>query len=318
MILFFTAAPHSHTLDGLRGSPHGRPRMQVRSYDWLFARSRLRAAACVFTDFDRLRHFELLAAARAFRQLREAGLRVLNDPARSAQRAELLFLLHKTGVNRFRGYPAAHDPAPARFPVFLKCVSDHRQDFDELIPDQDALERRLRSVRASGYPLRDLLVIEFANREHRAGIYRRHTVYRIGDRMIPSNPVTEAGPFAKYGVDQVATDADRALSVDEIYANPYGERMRPVFELASIEYGRLDFGFDGDEPAVYEINTNPFIGTHVPGAKGRFAEAVAHSMRLVVEAVDALDGEDRTVRLTHPPGTLYRRPRFGPRRLRQP
>ncbi len=318
MIIFFTNAPHWRTLQGLVKSPYRKAPLKVRSYDWLFAQRGLRASMCIFTDFDRLRHFELVAAASAFRQLRAAGIRALNDPARCAQRAELLFRLHKAGVNGFSAYAASQDPRPARFPVFLKCETDHAQAFDELIPDQAALDAKLEAVRASGYPLRDMLVIEFANRELRAGVYERFTIYRIGDRMVPANRVMQDGPFVKYGTQGLATDAEHTAIAEEIFENPYAERLRPAFEIAGIEYGRADFGFDGERLSVFEINTNPHIGRRVRGASGRLQEAVAHSMRAIAEAVDALDGENHDVRFEYPRGTLVRQYRFGPRRLRQP
>jgi hypothetical protein len=307
MIIFFTTQPHRYTLDGLLQSRFRKAKVKVQSYDWLFRQSGIRAATCIFTDFDRLRHFELVMAARVFQQLRGGGIRVLNDPARCCQRQELLFRLYKAGINRFRAYPAALDPMPSRFPVFLKCESDHAQDFRELIADQATLENRLATLRASGFPLHYMLVIEFANRQHRDKVYRRYTIYRIGDRMVAANPVTEADPFVKYGDVGLATPADLAASVAEIMENPHADCMRRVFEIAEIEYGRADFGFDGDAPAVYEINTNPSIGAMVPGATGDFANAVQHSMRMIAEAVDAIDGEDRYARLAYPRECFSRR-----------
>jgi hypothetical protein len=318
MILFFTTEPHRYTLDGLRKSRYRKEKVKVRSYDWLFRQSVVRAGVCVFTDFERLRHFELVMAARVFRQLRLAGVRVLNDPARSCQRRELLFRLHKAGINGFRAYSAALDPTPSRFPVFLKCECDHAQEFRELISDQATLNQRLDALRASGFPLHYMLVIEFANREHRSNVYRRYSIYRIGERMVPANPVTEANPFVKYGTAGLATEADLSASVDVIMHNPHADHMRRVFEIAEIEYGRADFGFDGDAPAIYEINTNPTIGTHVPGAAGEFADAVEHSMRLIAEAVDALNAEDRQVRLSHPGDCFSRRPFSRALLLKQP
>jgi hypothetical protein len=318
MILFFTTRPHRYTLGGLRKSRYRTAQIRVRSYDWLFRQSKVRAATCIFTDFDRLRHFELVAAAGAFRQLREAGVRVLNDPARCCQRSELLFRLHQAGINRFRAYPAELAPRPSRFPVFLKCESHHNQDFDELIGDQAGLDRRLEDLRSSGFPLHYMLVIEFANREHRKHVYRRHTVYRIGDRLVPANAVTETSPFVKYGDPRIVTETDRAASVLEIMQNPYAETMRRVFDIAEIDYGRADFGFDGDTPAVYEINTNPAIGRRVRGMSGAFADAVECSMRMIAEAVDALDGQDNCVRLSYPRASFTLRHLPWVSRLRQP
>jgi hypothetical protein len=39
--------------------------------------------------------------------------------------------------------------------------------------------------------------------------------------------------------------------------NPHVERLRPVFELADLEYGRIDHALANGRPRVLEINTNP-------------------------------------------------------------
>jgi hypothetical protein len=35
--------------------------------------------------------------------------------------------------------------------------------------------------------------------------------------------------------------------------------MLRVFELAGVEYGRVDFGLVSGRPTVWEINTNPLV-----------------------------------------------------------
>jgi hypothetical protein len=299
MIVFFTTARHRYALKGIIRSRHRTAPVAVHSYDWLFRQSSMRAATCVFTDFDRLRPYELARAAVLYRQVRDSGIRVLNDPAAACHREELLFRLHQAGINKFQAYRAVLDPKPARFPVFLKNVSGHAQDLDELIGSQAELDLRLRELRDTGFPLTHMLVIEFANRMHRENIYRRHTIYRIGDRMVPANPVTEANPFVKYGNIGLASEADIERSTAEIMTNPHAALMRKVFDIASIEYGRADFGFDNGEPAVFEINTNPAIGERVVGAKGAYLDAISHSMKLIAEAASALDGEDKKAKLRH-------------------
>jgi hypothetical protein len=57
------------------------------------------------------------------------------------------------------------------------------------------------------------------------------------------------------------------IAPDDVYAdelrlmreNPYGQAMRRVFELAGVEYGRVDFGLVSGRPSVYEVNTNPQV-----------------------------------------------------------
>ena len=41
---------------------------------------------------------------------------------------------------------------------------------------------------------------------------------------------------------------------------PFMETIKQVFEIANIEYGRVDFGIVAGKPVFYEINTNPCVG----------------------------------------------------------
>jgi len=297
MIYFFTTRAHRYTLKGLRKSPHRDYPLRCRSYDWLFRQRRIVASACVFTDFDRLRYHELAEAARICRRLRDAGVRVLNDPARVLLRFDLLTLLQRRGINGYRVYPAASDPQPERFPVFLKCEEGHSQHFEALLPDQDALARFLEECRAQGRPLTRVLVTEFANTPIRDGVYRRHTVHRVGTQMIPGNAVIEARPFVKYGERGLTRDAEFDEAIEELRTNPHGERLRTVFDLAGIDYGRADFGFHEGRLAVYEINTNPTIGLDMTSRHEGFNEAVVDRLKDVVAAVGQLGGSSRAVRI---------------------
>ena len=299
MILFVTTSRHRYTLKQIVPGKLGRGTGRVVSYDWLFAQSSIRASAVVFTDFDRLRHYELTAAAGIYRQLRNQGIRVLNDPAKARQRFDLLHCLAEAGINGFRAYKAAIRPKPKRFPVFVKCESNHVQDFPSLIPDQESLDRSLGEIEDAGTSLRDLLVIEFANTPVREGVYLRKTIYRIGDRVLSGNPVLENGPFVKYGTLGLAVDDDFEQLATWMRNNPELEALRQVFELARIDYGRADYGIDGDGLAIYEINTNPQIGLSVPNVHAAFHAASMESIEAVAGAIRALGGESKTARIVH-------------------
>lgn len=299
MILFVTTARHRYTLKQIIPGKLGRGAGRVVSYDWLFTQSSIRASAVVFTDFDRLRHYELVAAAAIYRQLRDQGVRVLNDPAKARQRFDLLHCLAEAGINRFRAYKAALGPKPKRFPVFVKCESNHVQDFPDLIADQAALDCALGDIEDAGASLRDLLVIEFANSPIRESVYLRKTVYRIGDRILSGNPVVEDGPFVKYGTLGLAVEDDFERLADWMRNNPELEALGHVFDLARIEYGRADYGIDGDGLAIYEINTNPQIGLSVPKVHAGFHAASMESVEAVVNAIRALGGDTKTARIVH-------------------
>ena len=55
-----------------------------------------------------------------------------------------------------------------------------------------------------------------------------------------------------------AFDAER----DEyLKANPHAREIARIFELARIDFGRIDYGLLDGRPQVWEINTNPTMRT---------------------------------------------------------
>jgi hypothetical protein len=55
-------------------------------------------------------------------------------------------------------------------------------------------------------------------------------------------------------------DADLANEEFEyVRSNPHHDWLRQVFRVAHIEYGRIDYGFVGDRPQVWEINLFPTL-----------------------------------------------------------
>jgi D-alanine-D-alanine ligase-like ATP-grasp enzyme len=101
--------------------------------------------------------------------------------------------------------------------------------------------------------------VEYCAEPIRPGLFRKLSVYRIGDTMVPATFVHETKWSAKRGEKGIA---DAELYEDEYAAareNRYGEALRCAFTLGHIEYGRADFGLVAGRPQVYEINTNPTI-----------------------------------------------------------
>lgn len=286
MIVFLCSEFYRNTLAGLAGPA----KIRVRPYRWLFARNRVPGATYVFTDHERLAHHELAAAAEAFHGLKAAGLRVLNDPARVRVRAELLDELKRSGINAFAAYRAGLRPQPQSFPVFLRSETDHRLFCADLIASQTELDERLARLEADGVPLRHLLVIEFMAAPIREGVYKKHSVFRVGERFLGYTPVVEDNWQVKYGKRGLSTAAELDAAVAEIDANPHAEALKPAFAAARIDYGRADFGFVGSRLSVFEINTNPALAERIHGHHHAAYQAACERMRArILEAICALD-----------------------------
>jgi hypothetical protein len=237
------------------------PNFAIWSYDRVLSARSLPAATWIFTDFDRLGFWELELAARLWRQLKAAGLRVLNDPARVLQRFPLLRALKRAGMSCFDVWQVESDERPdaTAFPVFLRNDAAHRGPIGDLIGDPAALDERIAEALAAGYPRRDLIIVQYAAEPVLPGLFRKMSAFKIGDRMVPALCVHEADWRTKQGTVGIATPALYEEERDIVVDNRYGERLAPAFALAEIDYGRADFALPHGQLAVYEINSNPAI-----------------------------------------------------------
>jgi hypothetical protein len=313
MIYFLSTGSHSYTHKTVA---HDVPAFQVLTYPWALASRRLERATYIFSDHDRLSFWQLELAAHLYRQLASAGCRVLNDPARSLQRLGLLRRLRAEGLNSFTAWPAEDAPEIDRFPVFLRTQSAHRGVLSDLLGSREALAGALDDLLDRGFPLKDLMIVEYCAEPVRDDLFRKLSVYRIGEALVAAPCVHERHWSAKYGqlgvADQDLYDDDFRLVRD----NPFADHARRVFDLARIDYGRIDFGLVNGRPEVYEINTNPYVA---PTFEHPFAvrlEAAKLSYERQLRAIAALDTPrgGRPVAIVPHPETLAhgRRRRLAP------
>ena len=291
-VTVFTTPDHTSCLEGVVKSPTRSARVGVRSYDWLFTQASLPNRTYIFADMERLALHELVEAAQAYKQLKRARARVLNDPAQVRTRLPLLRELHASGINAFQAYEAYSRPRPKSFPVFIRSETDHSGGLGGLIPDQASLDAELARLEGDGVPLRHLLVIEFSAEPIREGAYRKHSVFRVGEAFLSYSPVIEDDWCVKSGTAAFSTDRELDEAAAEMNENPFGERLRPVFELARIEYGRVDFGLVGDRLSVFEINTNPHLSLPPKAHRhASYASANKAALERIVGAICAQDSD---------------------------
>jgi len=177
------------------------------------------------------------------------------------------------------------------FPVFIKNDDHHRNQFGTLIDDQMALDAELEKIESSGIPLKHLLVTEFCAKPLRDGIFQKHSEFRIGDQYVPYDSILEANWCAKTGDNRLMTPDERQEAVRIMRENPFSECVAPAFEVARIEYGRIDFGFVDGKMAVYEINTNPKLNAHRDDPPDEFFQAFNDTIAGVVKGVCRLDSD---------------------------
>jgi hypothetical protein len=289
MIRFVMTRGHGYVLDHLRRDSRA-PRLEVVHYDRLIRARSAPRRVHVFTDFDRLGAWDLELAAAVHRCLAQAGVPVLNDPARVKTRFALLRALHEAGINDFNAYRLDEGLWPGRYPVFLRRSAGHRAPLSDLLEDRDALERAVEQALDAGVPASSLLVVEYAGEPVAPGHFRKLAMHRVGERLVQQLSANDGAWLVKYGRRAFASPAFYREELGWMRRSPFADTLWRAFEVAGIEWGRADFGLLGGRVQVFEINTNP----HVPLLDDHPVPERVESARLafagVCDALRELDG----------------------------
>ncbi len=287
MICFVITWPRK-TLKRLR-ELQGMPVHRIWSYDALFRAKKLPHATWVFTDFDRLSAWELELAAHVYRELKSSGMRVLNDPALAVGRFDLLTSLRQLGRNGFSVWRAAQQDAVNRFPVFLRTEAAHRGPITDLIPDALALGRAVEKALSDGYPLRDLMIVEYCAQPLPSGIFRKRAAFRIGDRLISTLAVHDTNWSAKHGKLGVADESLYREEWESFERCQHERELKDAFDTARLAYGRVDYSLVDGKVQVYEINSNPTIGRTLEHPSPWRMRSAVLAEQLLVSAFQHID-----------------------------
>jgi hypothetical protein len=300
MIILFANRGYCHTHNALKRQRDFS--FRVWPYARLFRARRLPPATYIFTDLDRLHWWDLEMAGRRARDLREAGMRVLNDPARVSHRHHLLTSLYDAGINDFTAWYAGERPPAAAYPVFLRTESAHRGALTGLLHTPAALENAEREALDAGVPRRELMIVQYRAEPIADGLYRKLAVYRVGDTLVSALCAHEDQWMAKNGVQGIAGPQWYEDEYALVTGKSYPETLRAAFRVASIDYGRADYGLVAGHPAIYEINTNPMLKPLTHHSYPIRLESYAVFERNLIAAFSAIDGPatGRSVRPTDP------------------
>lgn len=243
---------------------------------------------------DRLSASRRHEASCAYRSLKKDGIKALNDPARFLGRFGLLRGLFRAGNNQFNAYRADEFEWPARWPVFLRLEGDHSAPISGLLGSPEELDQAMERAISEGAPRSALLIIEYAAEPTVQGVFRKLSVFRIGETLLGYTCVHDDNWIVKYGKLGVATQELYDEEYSFVANNTYGAEMRPAFDLAGIDYGRIDFGLVGGKPQVYEINCNPNIDLKPKAApNARRNETIALFREQYISAMNSIDVSPR-------------------------
>lgn len=233
-----------------------RDRVRLVSIERVLIARRLPAGTWIFTDLDRCGPAERALLALVADRLCEAGHRVLNHPRSVLQRHELLTQLHARGLQDFTSHRADTSLHAVRWPVLVRHESDHSHH-------RPALASSPAEVRAAvaDHPLRASidrhLAVEYVDTRGPDGRWEKRGSFRIGQRIIPEHLTVDDHWFVKYRDLETSDDVARERAF--VDGDGDADLLRPVFDLAGIDYGRADYALVDGRLSVFEINTNPVL-----------------------------------------------------------
>lgn len=265
----------------------------IREYTELPTLAEIEPGAFVFTGVDEIVGAERELACRFAQRIDTSDGRfaILNDPRHALPRYELLSELHEKGVNDFRAYRCDALPDRLRIPVFLRRDRAHTANLSGIIDSIDVLRQQVRRLRWSPrrFTFSDLIAVEFLDTCSPDGLYRKYAVTRVGDELIPRHVL-----FSQNWVTKFPDRVEAELAEEErefLDAFPHRDAVMNAFDVAGIQYGRIDYGLLDGRVQVWEINTNPLMSPPLH----RFAVTRRGRQRRVmaglIRAIDGLDAD---------------------------
>ncbi|MEA2447815.1 MAG: hypothetical protein QOK47_1452 [Actinomycetota bacterium] len=249
----------------------------------------------IFSDLDRLATGGRRLADDLHRHLSaDARNTILNHPSRSLTRLALQQRLEEEGINPFRAR-SLDRWRELTFPIFLREQDDHNGPITPLLRSKDEVEHAIQRLRLKGMTARHLMAVEFCDTADERGVIKKYGTFRIGERFVPRHLFATSDWLAKRSGPQ-----DEAIVKEElrfVESNPHGELLRPIFDIANIHYGRMDYSFLNGRPVVWEINLNPQLGPTVPrpgGNRHLRQPAKKINQELLKDALAELDERTRT------------------------
>lgn len=233
--------------------------VRLLTYEQLYAREALPGGTYIFTDFDRMPPDQFATLCKLWDWFDATGAVIprLNDPRQALSRFDLLRRLHEAGINNFNAYRIKDWRDVRQFPVFIRKDKHQKAPVTGLLTDRPALERAIdnlgdRAERA------DLMIVEFCKGLATNGRYRKYGVFRVGKAHYVQHCYISSDWYIKSGVADLG-DAELAEAARYRDENPHVEQIAKVFDIAAVDYGRMDYGVVGDRIQVFEINTHPTV-----------------------------------------------------------
>ena len=214
----------------------------------------------VLSALDQLNEANARLLSEIYRQLKDVpGIRFLNNPTKTLQRFELLTELNRRGMNEFSAVRAGSDRNNLRYPVFIRNERLHEGALSPLLNSEREIRQAIGRALVQGNKLKDLLIVEFCDTANETGYYRKYAAFVVGKKVIPRS--------LNYGKEWMLKHSQTEFTLpmvqeelEFVSQNPHEQQLLEIFELANIEYGRIDYAIKNGRVQTWEINLNPTIG----------------------------------------------------------
>ncbi|HTQ10968.1 MAG TPA: hypothetical protein VMI31_12910, partial [Fimbriimonadaceae bacterium] len=86
---------------------------------------------------------------------------------------------------------------------------------------------------------------------------RKYAAFNVGGSIVPPLLDHKAAWMVKGG--GLAVPAGYDLEWEALQGNPHCAQLARIFDLAGVDFGRIDYAFKDGRLQVWEINTNPVL-----------------------------------------------------------
>jgi hypothetical protein len=179
-----------------------------------------------------------------------------------------------------------------KFPVFIREKDEHEGPITPLLYSAGEVRRAAARLRVKGFTAKHLMVVEYRDTSDGQGLFRKYATFRVGERFVNHHLGFTRQFIAK--LSEVADEWMAQEELDFVEADANESLLRPIFDLAHIDFGRIDYTFDEGRLVVWEINVNPQLGMREPTeALLRREPAKAIARRQLRSALEELDSSTR-------------------------
>lgn len=281
---------------------------QVIAYEDLPLIRSITPGVYIFSDLDRAHgvHFTNILQLTKFLETSFGRGVIINHPEHILLRFNLLERLGRNNLNKFKVFSCTNECGPFRFPVFIRYRNDHNGPLTELLFTRDEYMACVVELCNSKINLDDLMVIEYCDTCSADKLFRKYSSFIIGDKIIPGHMIFTRHWVAKDCDTPIMSEVNEYLS-----SNPHETELRRIFNMAGVNYGRIDYSLYRGKIQTWEINTNPVL---VKKRNDYTALTLPPKLNLVDKLSDAfLHLQNRTCYTANPvevPKELFQSPLF--------